>query len=107
MCDKCRDLLNEALNLAVRGERMAQLHRREAALDASSDPEAWQADGTFDRYVARHNITFPHKQIASQSATMHLWVQDQYDHDLHDWEQKARNHLMSGCDRMEGQTDAD
>jgi len=93
MCQQCIDLLNEALNLAVRGEKMAEQDRREAALSASSDPDAWKEDGTFDRYVERHNIMNAHKQIAPRSITMHLWVQDQYDKDLHEWRQKARSFL--------------
>jgi len=97
MCATCRELLNEALNLAVRSEQFEEQRRREAALDAVSDPDAWQADGTFDRYVERHNINRPHAKIAPRSMTMHLWVQDQYDKDLAAWQEKARAHLGQSC----------
>lgn len=30
----------------------------------------------------------------SRSGTPHLWVQDQYDKDLDDWEKRARDFLM-------------
>lgn len=95
MCDECRELLNEALNLAVRSEKFEQQIRRQATLDASVDPEGWQADGTFDRYVERHNADFPDRPIATQSMTMHLWVQDQYDKDLAAWRRKAAAHLTA------------
>lgn len=93
MCDECRELLNEALNLAVRSERFEEQHRRDAALDASVDPEGWQADGTFDRYVERHNARYPDRLIATKSATLHLWVQDQYEKDLASWRSRASDHL--------------
>ena len=104
MCDTCRDLLNEALNLSVRSERIEEVARRDAALDASVDPEAWQADGTFDRYVERHNARWPDRQMATRSATMPLWFRDQYDKDLADWTRRARAHLTE-CNRKEGQSD--
>ena len=96
-CETCRDLLNEALNLACRSDQFEEQRRRQAALDASIDPEAWQKGGIFDAYVQRHNETFPHSQIAPKCLTMHLWVQDQYDKDLADWQARAREHLMKEC----------
>lgn len=97
-CDTCRDLLNEALNLAVRSDQFEEQRRRQGALDASLDPDEWQRGGTFDRYVERHNQIFPHAKIAPKCLTVHLWVQDQYDKDLMDWQDRARKHLMKGCD---------
>lgn len=96
-CQTCLDLLNDALNLAVRSDQIEQQNRRDAALDASHDPQEWQESGMFDGYVERHNITFPHRKIATNSATMHLWFLDQYDKDLAEWTEKARAHLMTGC----------
>lgn len=93
MCGECRDLLNEAMNLAVRSEQFEGQRRREAALDASVDPESWQASGQFDAYVQRHNARHPSSRIATRSMTMHLWVQDQYDKDLASWRGRAAAHL--------------
>ena len=96
-CETCRDLLNEALNLACRSDQFEEQNRRESALAASMDGKAWQQSGRFDAYVARHNEHYPAARIATKSLTMHLWVQDQYDKDLADWQRRARSHLMQGC----------
>lgn len=97
MCEVCRDLLNEALNLAVRSDQFEEQRRRRAQLEASMDPDGWQESGQFDRFVERHNTLMPHQKIAERCATMHLWVQDQYDKDLADWQSRDRKHLMQGC----------
>lgn len=98
-CETCRDLLNEALNLACRSDQFEEQRRRQAALDASSDAEEWLESGRFDAYVERYNLTHPHQRMATESLTMHLWVQDQYDKDLADWQARARKHLMQGCNQ--------
>lgn len=95
-CATCLDLLNEALNLAARSDQIEEQRRREAQLAASMDPKAWQESGRFDAFVARHNETTPHRQIATNSATLHLWWLDQYDRDLADWQARARHHMMQG-----------
>lgn len=100
MCDACRDLLNEALNLAVRSNQFEEQKRRRSALAASVDAEEWEQSGLFADYVDHHNINFPHARIAPTCLTMHLWVQDQYDKDLLDWQTRARAHLLSGCDAI-------
>ena len=97
MCDVCRELLNEALNLALRSEQFEQQSRRQAMLAASTDPEAWQQDGLFDRYVEDYNIRRPDAKIAPKCLTVHLWVQDQYDEDLTKWTERSRTHLTQGC----------
>lgn len=97
-CETCRDLLNEALNLAVRSDQFEAQNRRQAALDASISPNEWEESGRFEAYVERHNLHYPHKTMAPRSLTMHLWVQDQYDKDLAEWQVKARAHLMKGCE---------
>jgi hypothetical protein len=97
-CETCRDLLNEALNLAVRSDQFEEQNRRQAALDASGDADEWIESGRFDAHVERHNFHYPHKPMATRSLTMHLWVQDQYDKDLADWQAKARAHLTKGCE---------
>jgi hypothetical protein len=96
-CETCRDLLNEALNLACRSDQFEEQRRRQANLDASACAEEWLESGRFDAYVERHNLLNPHRKIAVKSMTMHLWVQDQYDKDLADWQIRARAHLMKGC----------
>ena len=88
-------LLAEGLDLCVRAREIDAGFRRAATLACSSDPEAWQADGTFGRHVARNNIENPHAPISTRSATPYLWVQDQYDRDLADWEKRARATLAT------------
>ena len=95
-CETCRDLLNTALNLACRSDQFAEQGRREATLANSGCPDEWQESGRFDAYVERHNQHYPHARIAPKSMTMHLWVQDQYDKDLAEWQAAARAHLMKG-----------
>ena len=93
MGDTCHGLLNEALNLACRSDQFEEQRRRQAALDASSDADEWIESGSFDRHVARHNERNPHSRIAPKCMTMHLWVQDQYDKDLADWQSRTRAFL--------------
>ena len=94
-CTTCTILLNEALNLTVRGRNLDAVHRRADTLAASKDPAGWQDDGTFDRYVARHNADCePWERIEHRSLTPQLWAEDQFQRDLHDWETRARKHLM-------------
>lgn len=87
-------LLSEGLDLCVRARKMDSMDRRAATLAASSNPEAWEKDGTFDRYVERHNIERPDTPIHTRSGTVHLWMQEQYDADLADWERRTRQHLL-------------
>lgn len=92
-----RALLHEALNLVVRARALDGVDRREAMLAASSNPEAWQKDGQFDRFVERHNA-YPenaHRQIERACVTNQLWVVDQYEKDLADWERRARAALIN------------
>ena len=44
-----------------------------------------------------HNSMFPDQPMSTRSATLPLWVQDQYEKDLAEWERKSRKHLMQGC----------
>ena len=94
-CETCTELLNEALNLVVRARQMDAIDRRENALKASKCREEWEASGRFDDYVERHNIDNGHAPMATKSGTLHLWVLDQYERDLHEWEGKARKHLLT------------
>ena len=96
-CETCKSLLSEGLDLCVRARNMDSMDRRASALAASSDPNNWETSGRFDEYVARHNIDRPHAPIATRSGTVALWLQEQYDTDLAEWERKSRHHLMQGC----------
>lgn len=98
-CSVCRDLLSDGLSLCVRARQMDSMDRRAAALSVSSDPEAWVDGGQFDKYVANHNADASnyYRPISTRSATIPLWLNDQYDKDLAAWEEKSRTHLMLGC----------
>ncbi len=95
----CRRLLSEGLDLCIRARNLDAIDRRNATLAASSDGKAWEASGEFDRHVARHNVTNPDQHLATKSGTVHLWLQNQYETDLADWEKRTRLHLMQGCER--------
>jgi len=73
------------------------MDRRGATLKVSSDPDKWVESGLFDKHVQRHNIEMPHAPIHARSATVYLWIQEQYDKDLADWESRARKHLTHEC----------
>lgn len=94
MTETIRDLLSEGLDLCVRARALDDMDRRRAVLEVSSDGEMWQRTGGFDRYVERHNARYPDQQISTRSAPFPLWVQDQYERDLADWERRARAALM-------------
>lgn len=91
-----RDLLSEGLDLCVRARKMDAIDRRNSTLSISQDPEKWIRTGAFDRHVARHNAVNPDAPISTRSGTIALWVQEQYDSDLADWERRARRALMEG-----------
>ena len=94
-CQTCRVLLGQALDLCVRARKMDAIDRRNSALAIVSDPEAWVESGQFDRHVQRHNIQNPDQPMATRSGTVMIWMQEQYDADLADWEGRARNHLTA------------
>jgi len=85
------------LDLCVRARDLDAMVRRQATLDFSSNPDAWVASGRFDDFVAINNLERPEHQIHTLCGTPALWIIDQYDHDLADWEQRGRLHLMHGC----------
>ena len=94
MCDDCLKLLNEALDLTVRGRTLDGIQRRAARLDASVAPDEWVASGRFDAHVARANERNPPwRQIETRSLTPRIWAEDQFDQDLYEWEQRARAHM--------------
>jgi hypothetical protein len=96
-CETCKSLLSEGLDLCVRARQMDAMDRREASLRASKGPDKWVESGLFDQYVEQHNIDRPHAPISTRSGTVQLWLQEQYDTDLSEWERKSRHHLMQGC----------
>ena len=92
MGDLARDLLSQGLDLCVRARNLDAIDRRSAHLAVSVAPDQWVASGQFDRFVERSNADphNQHKQIHTRSGTIPLWVQDQYERDLAEWEAKAR-----------------
>ena len=98
MCETCRALLSEALNLTVRGRTLDGIQRRSDCLNASCEPQEWLDSGRFDDHVTRHNCTCqPWNAIETRSLTPQLWAEDQFQRDLYDWEARSRGHLMLGC----------
>jgi len=97
ICEVCRTLLSEGLDLCVRARTMDAMDRRAATLAVSSDPEGWVESGLFDKHVERHNIVNPDQPISTRSATVAVWAIDQYEKDLADWERRGRHHLQQGC----------
>jgi hypothetical protein len=96
MCETCRDILSEGLDLCVRARAMDAQDRTDAQIAISSAPKEWW-DENLGRRAARHNAIFQDQPMTSRSATLPLWIQDQYEKDLAEWERKARLHLMQGC----------
>lgn len=97
MCEMCQTLLSEGLDLCVRARKLDAQDRANASIAASVDGEAWEASGIFKRYAKMHNEHWPDQQIATRSMTIPLWMQDQYERDLADWERRGREHLARGC----------
>ena len=92
-CKTCHELISEGLDLCVRARKLDAQDRTNASLSASMCPEEWQASGNFDRHVKRHNVVFPDQPMMTRSGTVPLWVQDQYEKDLAEWERKSRKHM--------------
>lgn len=86
----CKELLSEGLDLCVRARKLDR--SLTDALDAGSVGKERPLQGS-----------------GTRSLTPALWVLDQYDSDVEDWEQRARRHLMQGCSpapESEGGADA-
>lgn len=88
-CANCTTLLSEGLDLCVRARKLDAQVRTNVIADLSPGTD-------LERHAARHNLRHPDQTIMSQSGTVPLWLQDQYDRDLADWERRARHHLMQG-----------
>lgn len=96
MCDTCKEILSEGLDLCIRARAMDAQDRTNAQMAISSAPKEWW-DENLPRRVERHNAVFPDQPMSTRSGTIALWVHDQYEKDLAEWERKARRHLMQGC----------
>lgn len=97
-CYRCRELLSEGLDLCVRARAMDARDRTAAQMSISSAGKKWW-DANLAARAAAHNATFPDQPMSSKSATLPLWVQEQYDKDLAEWERAARHHLLQGCNQ--------
>ena len=97
MCETCRSLLSEGLDLCVRARKLDAQDRTNTSVEWSSDGAAWEASGRFEQHAIRHNVVFPDTPMMTKSATLPLWVLDQYEKDLAAWERKGRAHLTVGC----------
>ena len=94
-CDACIALMHEALNLTVRGRRLDAIANRASCLAASVAADEWQQSGQFDRYVEMHNARCePWRHIEPRSLTPQIWAEEQFERDLHDWEQRSRKHMQ-------------
>lgn len=89
-------LLSEGLDLCVRARKMDAHDRTDAKIEISSSPKEWW-DENLERRADRHNAIYPDQPMSYKSATITLWVQDQYEKDLAEWERKSRKHLTQGC----------
>ena len=92
-----RKLLSEGLDLCVRARKLDAQDRTNAQIKASCDGESWEKSDAWQRHVERHNIQFPDTPLVTKSATIALWVQEQYETDLADWERRARTALKEGA----------
>ena len=96
MCDGCRKLLNQGLDLCVRARKLDAQDRTNDQHKALKASDEWVEEHGQAR-ADNHNEMFPDAPIMARSATMHIWVTDQYETDLADWERRSRAHLTAGC----------
>lgn len=96
-------LLSEGLDLCIRARQMDSMDRRAATLAASCDPD-WEKSGLFDKHVEYHNQHMPDRPISTRSATVRLWIEEQYQTDLADWERRARDFLFPPGTRFAART---
>lgn len=92
MSDCCKLLLSEGLDLCVRARRLDMQERTNIVAEMAPDTD-------LERYAARHNADpdYAHAPVTTKSATIALWVMDQYERDLAEWEGRVRKHLLQGC----------
>lgn len=92
--DRCHELLSQGLDLCVRARKLDAQERANTRLANHEHAKEWEGSGGFARHAERYNIERPHAPIAPKSGTIHLWVQDQYEKDLYEWEKAAREYLQ-------------
>lgn len=85
--DRLRGVLSEGLNLCVRARKLDAQQRTNDIVDIAG------GEIDLERYAPRHNWLHPDAPVNTRCATVHLWVQDQYDTDLAAWERRARTTL--------------
>lgn len=90
MSSCCRQLLSEGLDLCVRARKLDAQQRTNDLLVHSPDVD-------LERFTMRAAITDPDRPYMTRSGTIPLWIQDQYEKDLADWERRSRHHLTQGC----------
>lgn len=85
----CRKLLSEGLDLCVRARKLDMQERTNVVAEISPGTD-------LARYAERHNAwdDNAHRPVGTRSGTIPLWVHDQYERDLADWERRSRHHLM-------------
>lgn len=96
-CPECRTLLGQGLDLCVRARKLDGQDRANLHVAASLDGENWEKSGKFKRFAESHNANRPDHAMATKSATVPIWIADQYETDLADWERRSRTHLMQCC----------
>jgi hypothetical protein len=90
--DNAMLLLSQGLDLCVRARKMDAQDRTAAQMAISDAPQEWW-DENIEARAARHNAIFPDQPMSTKCGTLALWVQDQYEKDLADWERRARHFL--------------
>lgn len=98
-CKTCLLLLSEGLDLCVRARKLDAMELTSATLDLSSNPDEWINSGRYAEHAKFHNKNHPQTPILEmRCATPQLWVTDQYDKDLLEWETKVKHHLENHKD---------
>lgn len=92
-CATCHELLSEGLDLCVRARKLDAQDRANANIAATQYGKEWEASGTFAKYAKTYNDHNPDQWMMTKSATIPLWIQDQYEKDLAEWERKSRKHM--------------
>lgn len=90
MSECCKALLSEGLDLCVRARKLDAQERTNVMVAAFPGID-------MERAAPRLNAHHPDAPYTTKSGTIALWVQEQYDTDLADWERRARHHLTQGC----------
>ena len=80
--------LSKGLDLCVRARKLD-------AQDRTNAMAAIAPDMDMERWAARTNATRPEAPYETRSATIALWVQEQYERDLYEWETEGRRMLMN------------